>query len=159
GQLRTCTQRTNQVIATEHQDVTEGLVARLLAGPDRVAAAAEFAARTEGVLRRSVGLALQREEVRDVQIFGLQPGKEHRILRLRTGDVDVIVGGNPLFGSYPVPGLQRKRHRQRLPGPEFELLARGRVEEATVGLNRVLAWRKIEFRAALQQQVMVFVIA
>lgn len=92
------------MVTTEEFDVAVVFAAGFLAGADGVALAFGFAGGAEGVLGCGVDLALELEEVGDVQVFGFEPLEERLIFGDGAGEVDVIVAGEPVFGGFVPAG-------------------------------------------------------
>jgi hypothetical protein len=128
-------------------EVAAGFVPRT----NGVAGAPRFALRTERVLHGRIHLPLQLQEIRDVEIFGFEPAQESVVVLTRAGQMDVVVGSDPILGRAFGPVVQLQGHAESLPRLEVELRARGHVEQSAVRFEPIVALRQIVSAAALQQ--------
>ena len=126
------------MIPAEEFDVAVVFTAGLLAGADGVRLGFSFAGGAEGVLGSGVDLALELEEVGNVQVFGFEPLEERLVFGDGAGEVDVIITGKPVFGGF-VPAGEGQVDGFGFAGFEGEGLGDGGEEEATVGFDFVVA--------------------
>ena len=99
--------------------------------------------------RDAVHLALKLEEIPQSQILGLEPRQIPDVMLACPCQVNVVVCRDPR--ARVRPRFERDRDARGLTPGQLELDPRRFVEKSAIGVDAILAGRKIELPCALEQ--------
>ena len=133
--------------------------ARFVSRANGVARQTSFPFTPIGVLQRGVLLALQLKEVSYGEIFRLEPTQENVVIFLGAHQMNVAIGGQPVFLAAGCDGFEFHHDTARLFCLERKLLDDRFVEETAIHFQPIiLGSREIKRRSTFEQDEMRFIL-